>query len=68
MEATKTVRLCKHCSVNSLESENQLLKKVASLESRRKAFWIEDISNDDSLTKLYTGFVSLVCLNVSMSF
>lgn len=55
--------------IEMLESENQLLKKkVESLESRRKAFRIEDISNDDSLTKLYTGFVSFGVLKCFYEF
>ncbi len=54
--------------IEMLESDNQLLKKkVSDLESRRKAFRIDDISEDDNLSRLYTGFVSFRVLKATQT-
>ena len=52
-----------------LESQNKLLKKkVSDLESKRKPFRIDDISENDSLTRLYTGLVSFRVLKAFYEF
>lgn len=43
--------------IEYLEAENQKLKESASI-TRPKHFRLDDIANDDSLVRFYTGFPS----------
>ena len=49
--------------IEVLESENKMLKeKVKTQESKRVHFRIENITHDDKLVRLYTGFISFMVL------